>query len=181
MWWQWLLWILGGLVGLMALFMLLAYLVGLRQPIGHTVSRRLRLGQPPQAVWSIIRDHAREAEWNSRIKSVERKPDQDGHEVWRLHFTGAGNPPCTLETVEAEEPTRMVRTIVDDKKVFSGRWEFVITPADAGSILTLTEHGEIPSPLFRGMFRLFANPAMHIDMYLKALAAKFGEPADITS
>lgn len=181
MWWQWVLWIVGGLVGLIALFMLVAYLVGVRQPMAHDVTRRLRLRQRPQEVWEVLADHAGEPAWYHRVSRVERLPDRDGHETWRLHFKGAGNPPCVLETLEKAPPTRLVRSIVDEKKVFFGRWDFDVAPTDGGSIVTLTEHGEIPSPLFRGMFRLFANPARYVEMYLKSLAAKFGETADVTA
>jgi hypothetical protein len=114
------------------------------------------------------------------VERVSRLPDIDGKEAWEHKHKGAGNPPMTLITTEKIAPKRLVRTIDDSKKVFSGRWEFDLTPADGGTKITITENGKIPNPFFRGMFRLFASPHMYIDKYLTALAAKFGEPANIT-
>ena len=42
--------------------------------------------------------------------------------------------------------------------------------------VTIIERGEIPNPYIRFIFRTFMNPAVHLEKYLKALAAKFGEP-----
>jgi uncharacterized membrane protein len=179
--WFWILIIVGGLVGLMLLFAIVAVLVGLRYDKQHVALRSIRVKQTAEAVWEVIRNHGNEPAWQPQLKSVRRLPDHDGHEVWEIQYKGAGNPPMTLETTESMPPTRLVRTIADAKQVFSGRWEFALTPGDGGTQVTITEHGEIPNPFFRGMFRMFANPAMYIEMYLKALAQKFGETAEFTA
>ena len=59
------------------------------------------------------------------------------------------------------------------KGPFRGRWEFDIVPREHGSTITITEHGEIPNPFFRFMARMFMDPAMYLELYLKALAKKF--------
>lgn len=175
--WTWILVIVGGLVGLIVLFAVVAILVGLRYDKNHVASRSIRLKQTPDAIWAVITDHANEPSWQPHLKSSRRLPDRDGHEVWELQYKGAGNPPMTIETTESVPPHRLVGTIVDAKKVFSGRWEFTLTSADGGTQVTITENGEIPNPFFRGMFRMFADPAKYIQQYLEALAQKFGEPA----
>ena len=78
-----------------------------------------------------------------------------------------------------ETPTEieLVRTIADEKGPFRGRWEYDITAQEQGSKITITEHGEIPNPFFRFMARVFMDPAMYLELYLKALAKKFNEPA----
>ncbi len=174
----WILAIVGGLVGLIVLFVVFAIIVGSRYDKAHTVSRTLKLNQAPETVWSVISNHGDEPSWQAHLKSAKRLPDRNGHEVWELQHKGMGNPPMTLETTESISPRRLVRTIADAKKVFSGRWEFELAPDASGARLTITEHGEIPNRFFRGMFHLFANPAMYLEMYLKALAQKFGQPAE---
>ena len=174
------LWILAGLVGLIVLFALAGFVAGLTQPKDHTASRGLLLKQTPEAIWAVITDYAKEPEWQPHSESVTKLDDRNGNEAWMHKHKGRGNPPMILVTTEKVVPTRLVRTIDDTKQMFTGRWEFALTPADGGTRLTITEHGEIKNPFFRGMFRMFASPHTYIDMYLKALAGKFGEPANIT-
>lgn len=175
--WFWIAVICGGLIGLVVLFALLAVVVGLRFEKNHVASRTIRLRQSPETIWTVITDHANEPAWHSRIKTCTQLPDRDGHEAWEVQYKGAGNPPMTLTTTQSSRPNRLVRTIDDSKKVFSGRWEFILAGTPGGALVTITEHGEIPNPFFRGMFRMFADPATYIEQYLKALAGKFGEEA----
>ncbi len=175
----WILGIIGGLVGLIVLFAIFATLVGMRQSKDHTVSRALTLKQPPEAVWAVVSDHGGQAAWQPFLQHVKRLPDRDGKEAWELKHKGAGNPPMTLVVTEKTPPRRLVGTIDDAKKVFTGRWEFDLSPVDGGSRVAVTEHGTIRNPFFRGMFKLFGRPDQYIVQYLKALAGKFGEPAAI--
>ncbi len=175
----WILGIIGGLIGLIVLFAIFATLVGMRQSKEHTVSRALTLKQSPEAVWAVISDLAGHTAWQPFLQYVKRLPDRDGKEAWDLKYKGAGAPPMTLVVTEKSPPSRLVRTIDDAKKVFSGRWEFDIKPTSGGSRVAITEHGTIPNPFFRGMFKLFGRPEQYIVQYLKALAGRFGEPAVI--
>jgi len=97
--------------------------------------------------------------------------------VWRETFVGGY--PMRLETVEAAPPRRLVRAIADEKGPFAGRWEIDVAPIDTGCRVTIIEYGDVANPFFRFMARLFMNPAMYLEIYLKALAGKFGEPAVI--
>ena len=147
---------------------------GNRMPLGLTVARCVELRQPPQAVWDVVRDFASVPTWNFLVVGVERLSDRNGHEVWQEKNTGG--PALQLEVVEDAPPTRLVRSIVSTNASFTGRWEFAIAPADAGTRVTIVEHSEIPNPYFRFIFRTFMNPAVHLENYLRALAKKFGEP-----
>ncbi|MBI1830737.1 MAG: hypothetical protein HYR84_04720 [Planctomycetes bacterium] len=104
---------------------------------------------------------------------IEKQPDKNGHEVWKERYTG--NYGLFLETAEATAPTRLVRIIADDGGPFTGRWVFVLAPVEAGCTLAITEFGEVRNPFFRFMFRMFMKPEYYLEMYLKALSAKFGE------
>jgi uncharacterized protein YndB with AHSA1/START domain len=171
--------VVGGLIVLVALFALFATLVGKRQPVSHTVSRALRLNQSPETVWPVLADFEGQITWQPFLQSTRRLPDRDGKETWEMKYKGAGSPPMTLVVTESTPPRRLVRTIDDAKQVFSGRWEFDLTPVEGGCRLAITEFGTIPNPFFRGMWKLFSNPEQYLDQYLKALAVRFGEPAVI--
>jgi uncharacterized protein YndB with AHSA1/START domain len=169
--WFWILMSLAVLVGAFAAILL----IGSFLPRDHEVSRTLALKQTPEAVWQVIADFANVPSWHAGVVKVEKQPDKNGHEVWKETYQG--NYGLFLETIEAATPTRLVRSIADDKGPFTGRWEFALAPADGGCKLTITEFGEVGNPFFRFMFRLFMKPEVYVELYLAALAKKFGEPA----
>jgi uncharacterized protein YndB with AHSA1/START domain len=159
------------LIGLIVLITL----VGLLFSKAHVVGRCVALKQTPETIWQTISDFANVPTWWGMVTKVQRQPDVDGQEVWRETYTG--NYGILLRTTEAIPPKRLVRTIADEKGPFRGRWEFDITLQEQGSKITITEHGEVPNPFFRFMARMFMDPAMYLELYLKALAKKFNETA----
>jgi uncharacterized protein YndB with AHSA1/START domain len=161
-------------VGVLAGLVVLMVGVGSFLPRSRTASRSLRSNHSPEDVWRVITDYRTVPTWHGQVKRVERLPDRNGQEVWReLHRGGA---PLQLVTTETVPYRRLVRAILDEKKVFSGRWEFDLEPESGGCRLTITEHGEVANPFFRFLWHL-GNPAMYVEMYLKALAKKLGEEA----
>jgi hypothetical protein len=152
--------------------------IGMFLPRSHQVARSLPLKQTPEVIWQVVSDFPNEVNWHPGVLKVERMPDKNGHEVWRETYKGGY--PIQLETLEAVSPRRLVRSIADEKGPFSGRWEFDIAPLEAGSRVTIIEYGDVPNPFFRFMACLFMNPAQYLEIYLKALAAKFNEPAAVT-
>jgi uncharacterized protein YndB with AHSA1/START domain len=144
---------------------------------GYTVARSLRSRRSPEEVWQVISDFAAVPSWHPELKTVERLPDRNGHEVWRE--TDRRGYPVQLETIEALAPLRLVRHISDEDGPFSGQWEFDVQPAAQGSRITLTERGQIPNPFFRLMFWAFMTPAFYLEMYLRALATKLGDPPQL--
>jgi hypothetical protein len=153
--------------------LLLIAVIGAFLPRYHQVSRTTELRQTPDVVWQTITDYANIPAWHREIVKVEKLPDRDGHEVWRETYKGSY--PITMETTEAAAPSRLVRHITDEKGPFTGRWEFALAEMEGGCRITITEHGDIANPFFRFMARLFMNPATYLEMYLNALAQKFGE------
>lgn len=169
-------WVVIG-VGALAGILALVTAIGALLPKRHVASRAVRLKQPPEEVWKVVTDFAAAPAWHRAVQQVERLADKDGHEVWRETY--AGGYPIVLETKEAVPPRRLVRSIADESGPFTGRWEFALSPEDGGTRVTLTEHGEVRNPFFRFMARAFMDPAAYLELYLKALADRFGEPAVI--
>ena len=171
--WFWILMSLAVVAGIFGAI----FLIGSFLPRGHEITRSLSLKQTPEAVWQLITDYANVLSWQSNVVKVEKQPDKNGHEVWKETYKGDYG--LFLETTEAAPPTRLVRSIADDKGPFSGRWEFALAPVEGGCKLSVTEFGEVGNPFFRFMFRLFMKPEVYLVMYLTSLARKFGEPAMI--
>lgn len=170
-------WILAPVAVLTSLLFIITA-VGLSIPRKHVASRTLKTRQSPEIVWRAITDYEGQPVWRKDVKTVERLPDRDGHEVWREVY--AQGSPITLETAEAVAPNHLVRNIADDGGPFSGRWEYDIKGDNTGgSRLTITERGEVPNPFFRFMSRFLIGHTYFMEKFQKDLAAKFGEEAVI--
>jgi hypothetical protein len=170
---QWGLIVVGSTVGVLALIAA----VGCFYPRSYTATRALRSKRSPEQAWQVISDFAAAPSWHPEIKTVQRLPDHDGHEVWRE--TDRRGYPVQLETIEALAPLRLVRQISDEDGPFCGQWEFDLQPAAEGCRITLTERGQIANPFFRVMFWAFMTPTFYLEMYLRALAKKLGDPPEL--
>jgi uncharacterized protein YndB with AHSA1/START domain len=165
-------------LGVFGVVVIVIAITGQRMPQTHTVSRTLESKQPPEAVWALIWDIPGTPAWHSEVKKVENLPDHDGHEVWRETYKNGYQ--LQVETLEMTPPKRLVRSIVDEKGPFRGRWEFDLVPLPTGTRLTITEHGDIANPFFRFMARVFLPPAVYVEQYLRALAVKLGDAPPAT-
>jgi uncharacterized protein YndB with AHSA1/START domain len=136
--------------------------VGVFLPQNHVASRTVAIAAPAERVFAAISDVDRFMTWRSGLKSVERLPD-DGKGQRFIEHSSNGDILFRIETFEPN--TRMVTRIADPKLPFGGSWTYVITPAAAGSELTITEAGEVYNVLFRSMQKLFFSPYKTIDTY----------------
>src|SRR5262245_33939710 len=154
-------------------------LIGYRLPQDHTVSRTLASKQPPQAVWAVISNHANEPSWRPELKKVERIWDERRLAIWGGTYSNGDT--LSFTTTEFEPPTRMVRAITDENIPFGGRWEYKLEPdKNGGSQLTITEYGWVKPALYRFVSKYIIGHNKTIDDYLKALAKRLGEPAQIS-
>lgn len=161
-------------IGVLIAAVLITTVVGSFLPEEHVAMRTLTLRQPPQSVWQVITDFARQPQWHSEMKSAERLPDNNGHEVWQEEFPRGTKIP--LETMEVQAPNRLVRRIASDNLGFGGTWEYIITPTtEGGCQLTVTEHGTVGNPFFRFMSKFVFGHTTTMEKYLTSLAGKFGE------
>lgn len=58
---------------------------------------------------------------------------------------------------------------------FGGRWTYEIAPAPTGSVLTITEHGEVYGALYRFMSRFVFGHYRTLETYARDLGGRFGE------
>ncbi|MFY9553998.1 MAG: SRPBCC family protein [Blastocatellia bacterium] len=159
-------------VGVAAALIALMAIIGSLMPKGHTASRTTVIKAPPEVLWQTLTDCAAFPEWRADVKSVEVLPDRDGHRVWR---EDGKNGKLTLETIEANSPSRLVLRIADPDLPFGGTWTYDLQPSAGGSRITITENGEVYNPIFRFMSKVFFSQSASIETYLKALGKKHGE------
>jgi uncharacterized protein YndB with AHSA1/START domain len=168
---MWLIYLLGIPAALAGGFLVVARMLGARHPPEHSFARTVALPAPPEEVWKVITDYAGQTAWQPWLRSVERVADRDGAEAWRVQQKAG--PPMVLVTRESLPPSRLVREIVDEKKVFSGTWTWELAAEGEGTRLTLTENGRIENPIFRFMLHAF-GPSKYVDNYLRALGTRLG-------
>lgn len=154
-------------------FLVAVPLVGLVLPRGHVVARTITLHQPPDAIWQTMTDFDRISSWRPNVARVEQLPTQNGFSIWREHYQNGDA--LSLATVESIAPARLVREIADPDLPFGGRWVYQIAAVEGGSLVTITEHGDVSNPVFRVVSRLFMDQTATIDQYLLDLGKKFGE------
>jgi len=152
------------------------YLIGVVLPAKTTISRSIILQQAPEAIFAVLADVPRIAEWNRNTEKVEMMPPVEGKEATKQTFKGG--MVMTIITAESAPPHHLVRQMGDDGGPFVGSWSYEISPADGGARVVLTEVAEFKNPLFRVMTRIFGQ-TKYMDEHLEDLAKKFGETATV--
>ncbi len=166
-------WMLVALAVVAALAVLVAG-VGWLLPVAHTARRQQRLAAPPATVWRTITDVDAFPSWRKDVSRVERLPDRDGRPIW-IEEGSSGR--ITL-AVERSEPLKVLVVRIADRGLpFGGTWTYEIAPADDGSVLSITEDGEVYNPIFRFMSRFIFGHDATIAAYLTAVERRVGTAA----
>lgn len=153
--------VLAAIVSLVAV----VWLVGTLISPEHVASRSARFAAPPDTLWSVLANLPGYARWAPEVTGVRRLPDQDGSPVYALE--GKWAMPLAIEA--SEPPRRMVTRIADPKLPFGGTWTWEIAGDEKGSIVTVTEHGEIKMAPMRALARFVFGYESTLDSYLEAL------------
>jgi hypothetical protein len=174
---KWALIIAGVLAGIAAIVVIIGALL----PKGHVTTRAARFRQTPAAIWQTITDVEKFPSWRAGVTSVEKLPDRDEHLAWMERGAHDSIP---YELVESVAPSgnsagRLVTRIADPKLPFGGTWTLEIAAADGGTMLRITERGEVYNPVFRFMSRFVFGQTKTMEDYLSALGKKFGETVSI--
>lgn len=158
--------------GVIALLIALMAIIGSRLPKGHVATVRARHKQPPDVLWAVITNLPDLANWRSDLKSVELVAAEDGQPVWVEHGRN-GNIKMRVE--RADPPERLVVRIADPKLPFGGSWTYVLEPTESGTLLHITEDGEVYNPIFRFLSRVVFGPFSTLERYQHDLGRKFGD------
>jgi hypothetical protein len=163
---KWVYLIGGGLVLLVAI----VALIGAMLPRDHHATRQARYRQKPEAVYFAL---AGPADWRSDIKAYGNLPDRDGRKLWWEQDRHGQR--VTYELIEDKMPSRRVTRIAEKNLPFGGTWTIEIAPAPEGSVVRVTEDGEIYNVIFRFAARYFFGYTASIEGLLRDLGHRFGE------
>jgi uncharacterized protein YndB with AHSA1/START domain len=168
-------WVITLFLALAGAIILIAF-AGWLLPKNHAATRQMTYHQPPDAVWSAITDVGAMPSWREGLKSIKPLPGHNGLPA-HIEVTSFGEIP--IETAEMIPPQKLVTRVADLSLPYGGTWTFEITPAPGGATLRITENGWVSNPIFRFLSRFVFGYSSNIESYLRSLAKKFGEPAQI--
>lgn len=145
--------------------------LGMMLPEQHTASVTVTLAAPQDSVWAAVTDPSAFPSWRPGVTAVEVLPDAQGRPRWR---ETAGGETLTLEVTQWTPPRELVTRIADEGLPFGGTWVYELDPVDGGTRVTLTENGEVYSPVFRFVAQFFLGHEATLNAYRDALVGRFG-------
>lgn len=155
----------------LAAFVAGALVVGSRLPARHRARMQTHVNATPSTVYALISNVAGAPDWRKDVTSVELLDAVDAAPAFRENGKHSA---VTYRIEAAEAPHRFVTRIADTDLGYGGSWTWDIRPEGSGSLVTITEDGEVSSPLFRLLSRYVFGHYTSIDSYLQALAGHLG-------
>lgn len=162
---RWIVWIAAGLLVLGVVVTVIGYAL----PQAHSVSRTVRLPLNPDAVYALLSDVDKYPVWRPGVKSLTRQADHDGLPAW-TEVAGGNKIPLRFERME--RPSLLVARIADPSLPFGGTWTYRIAREREGSLLSITEDGEVYNPIFRFVSRFVFGHAATLDEFVRDLEAR---------
>ncbi len=156
--------------GGLALLVAIVALIGAMLPREHHATRQARYRQKPEAIYFTL---AGPVDWRSDIKAFGNLPDRDGRKLWWEQDSHGQR--VTYELMEDKMPSRRVTRIAEKNLPFGGTWTIEIAPDSEGSVVRITEDGEIYNVIFRFAARYFFGYTASIEGLLRDLGHRFGE------
>ena len=154
----------------LAAIALLTAIIGWMLPVAHVATRQGSFAASPDTVWKTITDVDAFPSWRPDVKSVERVPGTE--KLTWIERGGSGTLTFTVDVSDA--PHRLVTRIADPKLPFGGRWTYELSSSAGGTVLRITENGEIYNPIFRALARFVFGYESTMVSYLDALKKKVG-------
>jgi uncharacterized protein YndB with AHSA1/START domain len=151
-----------------ALLIAALVIVGYLLPVAHVASAEARLARSPGEVFSAIADVKRYPEWRPDVSRVELLAESP-RTRWK---ESGGNGEITFEVEDAAPPGRLQARIADQTLPFGGTWTYEMTPSGSGTLLRITERGEVYNPLFRVLSRFVFGHTATMEQFLRNLERK---------
>lgn len=149
--------------------------IGALLPKRHVVSRSALFRATPESLWARI---AGAQDWRPDVKHSEIVRDGSGREL--LEETSKRDETIAYELLDKVPPRSLTRRIATQNLPYSGSWAYSLEPASGrGTLVRITEDGEVYNPVFRFVSRFILGQTSTIDSYLRALAASENETIQI--
>ena len=149
-------------------------LIGLLLPKAHTVSRAAAYNTTPDKLFVLI---AGPQNWRPDVIRYEVVPDATGREL--TQETTRNGETVTYELLDRKPPESIKRRIATPNLPYSGTWSYFLQPHAGGTIVRITENGEVYNPVFRFVSRFILGHTRTMDHYLRALGNATGQQVQI--
>lgn len=165
------------LIAVIVVVLLVGVVVGTGSalPERHIARVRVRLTESPLEVFAAIRDVTGAREWRSGVRRVDVLSKEGEPLRWKEY---GSDGEITFLREEVVPSTRLVYRIDDPALPFGGRWIFELRPEGQGTLLEVTEEGEVRNPIFRFMSRFVFGHYRTLEQYVRDLGAHFEEPVE---
>jgi ribosome-associated toxin RatA of RatAB toxin-antitoxin module len=165
------LYLLGSALLAFALLPLALYGAGRRLPRAHVASRSVRVAASPDDTFALISDVAGYPRWRkhvARVQIVRRDPTVRFRERGRHGM-------LELEVEASRAPERFVlATVTGSRAIFTGTWTFELASDGDGTRVTLTERGDVSSPIARLFARYVLGHESNVARTLADLRRELG-------
>lgn len=141
---------------------LIVVVIGSRLPRTHVATRTQHFDSPPAAVYAAIRDVASYGKWRKDVQRVELLSATQ----FREH---GAHGAVTYDVLEDVPGRKLVTRIADLDLGYGGTWTYELAPDGGGTMLRITENGEVSNPLFRFLSHYVFGQTATLDAYLAAL------------
>ncbi len=153
------------------------FVVGFLLPKTYTNQGNLVLASSPDDVWNAIMDMEKLPVSGSDQHHVQLISEADDPPAWLIDM---GSTQLTIQTIESEEPHKLVRVLADGVVPMTAHYEYHLSPMGSGTDLTIQEEGFIDNgtwhvPIFRIMVRMM--PGAGLKLYCQQLVDYLGETA----
>lgn len=165
-------WVIRIVIAVAAALALMA-LIGMALPVGHQASRSAEIPAAPAEVFALLRDVEGYPRWRSGVTAVTVLDTSNG--LPRFREDGEFGP-IIFRMERADAPTFMRTRIDDPDQPFGGTWTYVLVPGAGGTLLTITEDGEVYNPLFRFLSRFVFSQTSTLETYLDDVRTRFSSP-----
>ena len=158
---------------LIVLCVAVVWFMGYRLPQNHSVSVERELAYPVDKVYGWVSTPVTYPKWRSGVQKVEMLPDSE--KMQRFRETGLHDE--ITYVVEQNVPNKLyVTRIAQQGLSYGGAWTFEFEPTAKGTLVRITEDGEVYSPFFRFVSHYIMKPTGSINTYLKDLDKKLAGP-----
>jgi hypothetical protein len=155
-----------------AILMFIIVLLGSILPRNHVATRSAYFHRSPVELYAAIYEIDSALTWRTDISQVETLAPRARHRCFR-ETTKHGK--VTYLVVAEQAPEKLILKIADDNLPYGGTWTYDLIPKGSGTVLQITERGEIKNVIFRCLARFVFGYTASMETRLSDLGRKFGE------
>lgn len=142
--------------------------IGAALPVRHQAQRQANFAASPEALRAILLDVEHYPTWRTGVTQVTVL-DHSGSVT---HYREQSSDGAIEYRLDASDPDALTSRITGGVTAFGGGWHYRLVPGDHGTMLRITEDGEIYNPIFRFVSRYVMGYTATMDRYLRDLDAR---------